>query len=144
MGSSSLVSSPLVSSPLGSSPLVSSPLVSSPLVSSPLVSFDKNDKKKTTSWGRNIIKKKHTLGKNKLGTKHVLSVLIPDQKTRKKRIEAQNDLRRKSIKDVKSYLRKKGLISSGSVAPNELLRKMYESAVMSGVNTTETDSLHLK
>jgi hypothetical protein len=129
---------------LGSSSLGSSPLVSSPLVSSPLVSFDKNDKKKTTSWGRSIIKKKHTLGKNKLGTKHVLSVLIPDQKTRKKRIEAQNDLRRKSIKDVKSYLRKKGLISSGSVAPNELLRKMYESAVMSGVNTTETDSLHLK
>jgi hypothetical protein len=72
-----------------------------------------------------------------MGSKHVISFLIPDQKTRKKKIEAQKMLRTKAIKDVKSYLRKKGLISSGSVAPNELLRKMYESAIMSGVDITE-------
>jgi len=59
-------------------------------------------------------------------------VLIKDRGTRKKVLQAQKDLKRRNINDIKSYLREHNLIKAGSNAPNDVLRKLYESAMLAG------------
>jgi hypothetical protein len=75
-------------------------------------------------------KKKYTLGKS-ISNRHV-SILIKSNKTRKIIIDACKDLKRQSINEVKKYLKKHNLIKSGSNAPNNILRKLYESAMTTG------------
>ena len=59
-------------------------------------------------------------------------MLIKDRGTRKKVLQAQKDLKRRNINDIKSYLREHNLIKAGSNAPNDVLRKLYESAMLAG------------
>ena len=71
-----------------------------------------------------------------------MSVLIKDKYTRKKILNAQKDLKRKNINDVKTYLREHNLIKTGSNAPNDVLRKLYESAMLSGeITNSNSDTL---
>ena len=88
--------------------------------------------KKTTT-------RKYGLGKN--NKKRVIGVLIKDRQTRKKILDAQKDIRRKSLVDVKKYLNDHGLIKAGSRAPNDVVRKIYESSVMSGEITNADDEI---
>jgi hypothetical protein len=76
------------------------------------------------------IKKKYTLGKSK--TKRQISLLIKSNETRKKIVLACKDLRRHSINDVKQYLKEHNLMTPGSAAPPDVLRKIYESSIMTG------------
>ena len=91
---------------------------------------------------KKTIKRKYTLGKSKL--KKTISVLIKDRGTRKKILNAQKDLKKKSINDVKLYLREHNLIKIGSNAPNDVLRKMYESSMLAGeiTNSNAETLLH--
>ena len=75
-------------------------------------------------------KRKYTLGKSR--AKNSVSVLVKDRGTRKQILSAQKDLKKKNINDVKSYLRDHNLIKVGSNAPNDILRKLYESAMLAG------------
>jgi|LakMenEpi03Aug12_release.lakeMendotaPanAssembly.Ray.scaffolds.fasta_scaffold229430_1 hypothetical protein len=75
-------------------------------------------------------KRKYTLGKSR--DKKLVSVLVKDRGTRKQILSAQKDLKKKNINDVKSYLRDHNLIKAGSSAPNDVLRKLYESAMLAG------------
>lgn len=75
-------------------------------------------------------KKTYTLGKSKL--KNKVGILIKDRGTRKKILNAQKDLKKKPINDVKLYLREHNLIKVGSNAPNDVLRKLYESSMLTG------------
>jgi hypothetical protein len=88
------------------------------------------------------IKRKYTLGKSKL--RKTVAVLIKDRGTRKKILAAQKDLKRKSINDIKTYLRDHNLIKIGSNAPNEVIRKLYESAMLAGeiMNSNADTLLH--
>ncbi len=74
------------------------------------------------------IRRKITLGKvgNKIG------VLVKSKKTRKIIKNEVNVLKKKSIHDIKDYLRKHNLIKIGSSAPDYILRSIYENAFLSG------------
>jgi hypothetical protein len=88
------------------------------------------------------IKRKYTLGKNKI--KRKVSILLKNNATRKKILESHKKLKSKPLDDVKIYLREHGLIKIGSNAPKDVIRKIYESAMLSGeiVNKNKDILIH--
>lgn len=90
---------------------------------------------------KKTIKRKYTLGKSRI--KKAVGVLIKDRKTRKQIISAQKDLKKKSINDIKNYLRDHNLIKIGSNAPNDVIRKLYESSMLSGEITNSNSEILL-
>ena len=78
---------------------------------------------------------KYSLGKHKNGK---VSVLIKNAKTRRKVQTEQALLKQKSIADIKLYLRSKNLLKVGSEVPNDVLRQMYESAILAGDVTNKS------
>ena len=90
---------------------------------------------------KKTIKRKYTLGRSKI--KKTVSVLVKDRGTRKLILGAQKDLKRKSINDVREYLRDHNLIKIGSNAPNDVLRKLYESAMLAGEITNSNSEILL-
>jgi len=90
---------------------------------------------------KKTIKRKYTLGRSRI--KKTVSVLVKDRGTRKIILAAQKDLKRKSINDVKEYLRDHNLIKIGSNAPNDVLRKLYESAMLAGEITNSNSEILL-
>ena len=75
-------------------------------------------------------RRKITLGKNR--HKKIVGVLVKSKKTRRIIKNEVNVLKRKSINEVKSYLRKHNLIKIGSNAPDHIFRSIYESAYLTG------------
>ena len=89
-----------------------------PVLSKPVKKF-----KKTKTLKRKLI-----LGKNK----GKISVLIKNRKTRKKIKNDTLKLKKKSISEIKQYLRIHNLIKTGSNAPESVLRETFENAFLSG------------
>lgn len=59
-----------------------------------------------------------------------ISVLVSNRTIRKNITTQSQLLKQTPIKEVKQYLIKKGFIRVGSIAPNEVLRRMYETSMM--------------
>lgn len=89
---------------------------------------------------KKTIKRKYTLGRSSK-TKTV-AVLVKDRGTRKNILCAQKELKQKPINDVKNYLRDHNLIKAGSNAPNEILRKIFETSMLAGeITNSNADTL---
>ena len=79
---------------------------------------------------KKTICKKYTLGKSRI--KNKVGILLKNRQTRKNVLTAQKELKQHSINDIKKYLRNHNLIKIGSNAPNDILRKIYESSILAG------------
>jgi rubrerythrin len=101
-----------------------------------------NENEKIKKYLKKTVKRKFTLGKSDKLRR--VSVLIKDRKTRKNIINTQKELKKTTITDVKKYLRQHGIIKVGSTCPADILRKTFESAVLTGevINTNKEVLLH--
>ena len=79
---------------------------------------------------KRTIRRKFTLGRSDKLRK--VSVLLKDTQTRKNVIESQKELKKTNMTDIRRYLRQHGIIKVGSTAPNDVLRKTFESAMLAG------------
>lgn len=77
---------------------------------------------------RKTIRRTYQVGKSKRVPK--VSVLISNKTIRKNVLTKTHLLHQVPIHDVKKYLVKKGFIRVGTPAPTDVLRKMYESALL--------------
>ena len=100
--------------------------------------INKYNKKKT----KRTITKKFTIGRSKNGGS--IGILIKDRKTRKKILDAQKEMKKKDINEIKKYLYDHGFIKVGSVAPTNVLRQMYESSMLTGDLTNVQDGVLLE
>jgi hypothetical protein len=103
-----------------------------PTVSSPLSSITMTEpfEEPTIILEEKEVKKTFKLGKNnKMKT---ISILIKNNKTRKKVEDAKTEHKKTHVSTIKNYLKKKNLIKYGSTAPTKLLREMYETSELCG------------
>jgi hypothetical protein len=77
---------------------------------------------------RKTIRRTYQVGKSKRAPK--VAVLISNKTIRKNVLTKTHLLHQVPIHDVKKYLVKKGFIRVGTPAPTDVLRKMYESALL--------------
>ena len=108
----------------------------------PLTIKKNNMDKKKAYKKKTYTKRKYKLGRNE--NSDIVSVFIKSNNNRKIIQEEIDKLKMTPIKDVKDYLRKHCLIKVGSNAPNDVLRKMYETSILSGDvnNKTKGTLLH--
>ena len=95
----------------------------------------KPQSKKKCVAHRKIRTVKYKLGKTSKG----VGVLVKNTDTRRKVKHEISLLRKKAITEVKQYLRDKNLLKAGSDAPPDVLRQMYEQAILSGELTNKSD-----
>jgi hypothetical protein len=117
--------------------------ISQPPVITPITDIPQNPNEKiiaTKHITKKTIKRKYILGRSQ--TKKSVGVLIKDKGTRKRVLTAQKDLKRRNINDIKVYLKDHNLMKIGSNAPNDVIRKLYESAMLAGeITNSNSDTL---
>ena len=86
--------------------------------------------------------RKFMLGKSK--TTRSIGVLIKNNNTKRNVIDKIKELKHVPLKQIKEGLQKSNLIKCGSNAPNDVLRKMYESSMLAGdiINVNKDLILH--
>ena len=88
------------------------------------------------------IKKTFNIGKNK--KENAVSILIKNNRTRKKIESDKIALKKTSLSTLKNFLKKQNLIKFGSTAPSQLLREIYENTKLCGdiINENPQNILH--
>ena len=88
------------------------------------------------------IKKTFNIGKNI--KENAVSILIKNNRTRKKIETDKLALKKTSLSTLKNFLKKQNLIKFGSTAPNQLLREIYENTKLCGdiINENPQNILH--
>lgn len=77
---------------------------------------------------KRTVKRTYTAGKSKVFPR--VSVLVSNKTLRNNISTKAQLLKQISMPEIKKYLIQRGLIRVGSIAPNDVLRKMYESTVL--------------
>lgn len=100
-------------------------------VNPPKIAAQDNEKiKKKAHVKRTKKKYKYKLGKNDDTSK--VGVFIKSNYNRGVIQDEIKKIQQTPINEIKDYLRKQSLIKIGSLAPNDVLRKMYEDCMLSG------------
>jgi len=84
--------------------------------------------KRTKKNNQEMKDRKFILGKN--GRK--VSILVKNSDTRKMISTEHLRLKQVKVASMKNYLKKHNLLKSGSYAPNEMIKKMYEQSLLTG------------
>jgi hypothetical protein len=92
-----------------------------------LQQINKNERPKKMKR-KKTLRRTYRVGKSKTAPK--ISVLVSNKTIRNNTSTRSQLLKQVPIEEVKKFLIKRGLIRVGSITPNDVLRKMYESAVM--------------
>ena len=77
---------------------------------------------------KKIVRRTFKIGKSKVHPK--VAVLVSNKTLRNNISTKQQLLKQTPMIDVKKFLMKRGFIRVGSIAPNDILRKMYEDVTM--------------
>lgn len=88
---------------------------------------NENPKKKRKNTIKTI-KRRITLGKKG----RIIGILIKNRDKRKTIKKEIGNLKKKSIHNIKKYLKKHNFIKIGSTAPEDVLRNMYENSYLAG------------
>ena len=86
----------------------------------------KENKKQRIPKRQKTLRRTYRVGKSRVAPK--VSVLVSNKTIRKNIYTQALLLKQTPIKEVKRYLIKHGFIRVGSIAPNDVLRRMYENA----------------
>ena len=70
-------------------------------------------------------------------------VFIKNINTRKQITDSYKELKTHEISDIKKYLRNRGLIRIGNTTPHDILRKIYESSILTGDVTNNNKDIIL-
>jgi hypothetical protein len=87
-------------------------------------------KKKTVPMQKKILRRTYKIGKS-TQTPHI-GILLSNKTIRRKVNSDKVAYKQTALTDVKRFLIKHGLIKKGSIAPNNVLRQMYESSMLIG------------
>jgi hypothetical protein len=89
---------------------------------------------------KKTIRHKYTIGRNIKN--NTVGILIKDNSTRRKITNAQKEMKKKPMNELKKELKEHNLIKVGSTAPNDVLRATYEYAKLAGdIVNINTDTL---
>lgn len=111
----------------------------------PRLTINENKNIKMTIPSKKLITRKTKTIKYNLGKKGKnVNILIKNNNTRKKIRQEIMSLQKKPILEVKEFLHDKNLIKAGTLAPNDVLREIYEQSILSGdlVNENEKNLIH--
>lgn len=86
-----------------------------------------NLKKKKKQYRKKTIKRTFKIGKSKI--KPSVSVLVSNKTVRNRILEKKQLINQVPINEIRTYLIKHGFLKIGSITPNDVLRKMYETAL---------------
>ena len=136
---SSLPITPIIPNPITPNPIIPNPIIpqtynykpqeiiqKQELSPTPLIPIKINKKIKKT------IHNKYKLGKQKNRQSLRVGILLKTPNTRKTIIEECKKLKSEDISQIKSYLRKRGFIKEGSIAPSNVIRELYCSLKTTG------------
>lgn len=89
-------------------------------------------------------KNKKTIKLGKIKNKNLISILIPDNNQKLLTQEHIQKCKTANISKIKKFLRKRGLIKSGCLAPKSVLREIYESSLLTGdvYNNSKENLIH--
>lgn len=77
---------------------------------------------------KRTVRRTYKIGKSKIHPK--VSVLVSNRTIRNNITTKTQLLKQTPIQDIKTFLIKRGLIKVGTIAPNDVLREMYESTTL--------------
>ena len=151
--SDSLMSKPFTSQPFTSESTTTNTLICKPIIPKHITSENITPEQITpeqiipqpmecTVIEEKEIKKTFNIGKNK--KENAVSILIKNNRTRKKIETEKLALKKTSLSTLKNFLKKQNLIKFGSTAPNQLLREIYENTKLCGdiINENPQNILH--
>lgn len=86
------------------------------------------------------VKRSYNLGKSNKTRK--VSILLKNKEKRREIQDEINSIKREKVVDIKKYLRNHNIIKSGSTAPHDVLRQLYQqSRLAGGINNKSNENV---